>query len=115
MYKRQIKGVHEDLIEIILNLKQIRFSLMDEEKVTVSLKKTGKGEVTAKDIKTVSGVEIANPELVIAHLDNSKSKIEIDLQVEKGRGYVAVESRAGDQLPVGMIAIDAIYLSLIHI
>lgn len=104
-----IKGVHEDLIEIILNLKQIRFSLMDEEKVIVSLKKTGKGEVTAKDLKTISGVEIANPEQVIAHLDNTKSKIEMELQIEKGRGYVAVESRAGDQLPVGMIAIDAIY------
>ena len=104
-----VPGVREDVIEIILNLKQIRFANMHEDKVVVNLKKTGKGEVTAADIKTVAGVEIANPELVIANLDNSKSKIEIELQIEKGRGYVAVESRASEKLPVGMIAVDAIY------
>lgn len=104
-----VNGVREDVIEIILNLKQIRFSASQEEKVTVSLKKTGKGEVKAGDIKLVSGVEIANPELVIAHLDNSKSKLEMDLLIDQGRGYVAVESRSSEQMPVGMIAIDAIY------
>ncbi len=104
-----VNGVREDVIEIILNLKQIRFSNSHEDKVTVSLKKTGKGEVKAGDIKLVDGVEIANPELVIANLDNAKSKLEMDLLIDRGRGYVAVESRASEQMPVGMIAIDAIY------
>jgi len=104
-----VPGVREDVIEIILNLKQVRFANNHQETVTVTLKKTGKGDVLAGDIKTVSGVEVANPELVIASLDNSKSKLEIELLIEQGRGYVAVESGASDKLPVGMIAIDAIY------
>lgn len=104
-----VPGVREDVIEIILNLKQVRFSNTHDEPITVSLKKTGKGEVTAADIKTVAGVEVANPEQVIANLDTSKSKIEMDLHIEQGRGYAAVESRASEKLPVGMIAIDAIY------
>jgi DNA-directed RNA polymerase subunit alpha len=104
-----VPGVREDVIEIILNLKQVRFANNHQEAVTVTLKKTGKGDVLAGDIKTVSGVEVANPELVIASLDNSKSKIEMELHIEQGRGYVAVESGASERLPVGMIAIDAIY------
>jgi DNA-directed RNA polymerase subunit alpha len=104
-----VPGVREDVIEIILNLKQVRFSNTHDEPITVSLKKTGKGEVTAADIKTVAGVEVANPEQVIANLDTSKSKIEMDLHIEQGRGYAAVESRASEKLPEGMIAIDAIY------
>ena len=104
-----VPGVREDVIEIILNLKQVRFANNHQEAVTVTLKKTGKGDVLAGDIKTVSGVEVANPELVIASLDNSKSKIEMELHIEQGRGYVAVESGASERLPVGMIALDAIY------
>ncbi len=104
-----ISGVREDVIEIILNLKQIRLKSTHEEPVMVTLKKTGKGEVTAGDISVPAGVEIANPDLVIASLDNSKSKIEMELQVEQGRGYAPVENRAAEKLPVGMIAIDAIY------
>ena len=104
-----VPGVREDVIEIILNLKQVRFANNHQEAVTVTLKKTGKGDVLAGDIKTVSGVEVANPELVIASLDNAKSKIEMELHIEQGRGYVAVESGASERLPVGMIAIDAIY------
>lgn len=104
-----IEGVREDVIEIILNLKQVRFSMDGEEKVTVSLKKSGKGEVTAADIKVPAGVEVKNPEQVIANLDTAKSKLEMDLLIDCGRGYVAVESRGSEQMPVGMIAIDAIY------
>lgn len=103
-----VSGVREDMIEIILNLKQIRFRNPNEEPVTLTLKKSG-GVVTAGDIATVNDVEVVNPELVIAHLDNSKAKLEMELRIEQGRGYVPVESRGGEKLPVGMIAIDAIY------
>lgn len=103
-----VSGVREDMIEIILNLKQIRFRNPNEEPVTLTLKKSG-GVVTAGDIATVNDVEVVNPELVIAHLDSSKAKLEMELRIEQGRGYVPVESRGGEKLPVGMIAIDAIY------
>lgn len=103
-----ISGVREDVIEIILNLKQIRFKNPNTEPVSLYLKKTG-GEVKAGDIATNNDVEVVNPDLVIAHLDNSKSKLEIEMIVEPGRGYVPVESRGGEKLSAGMIAIDAIY------
>lgn len=103
-----IAGVREDVIEIILNLKQVRFRNPNEEPVILRINKSG-GTVTAKDIATVNDIEVVNPDLVIAHLDNSKSKLEMELRVEQGRGYVPVESRDGEKLPVGMIAIDAIY------
>jgi DNA-directed RNA polymerase subunit alpha len=103
-----IAGVKEDVIEIILNLKQIRFRNPNEEAVTLTLSKTG-GIVKAGDITTTNDVEVVNPELVIANLDNSKTKFEMELRLEQGRGYVPVESRASEKLPIGMIAIDAIY------
>lgn len=103
-----VSGVREDMIEIILNLKQVRFRNPNEEPVMLTLKKSG-GVVTAGDIVTVNDVEVVNPDLVIAHLDNSKAKLEMEMRVEQGRGYVPVESRGGEKLPVGMIAIDAIY------
>ncbi len=103
-----ISGVREDIIEIILNLKQVRFRNPNEEPTTLTLKKVG-GVVTAGDIASVNGVEVVNPKLVIANLDNAKSKFEMEIIVEQGRGYVPVESQSGEKLPIGMIAIDAIY------
>lgn len=104
-----IKGVREDMIEVILNLKQLRLRFHGDEPAHLSLVKTGTGPVTAKDIKTPSGVEVVNQDLVIANLDGAKSKIEMEIRVEQGRGYVPVESRTSEKLPVGMIAVDALY------
>ncbi len=104
-----LKGVREDMIEVILNLKQLRLRFNGDEPAHLSLVKTGTGPVTAKDIKVPSNVEVVNPELVIANLDGAKAKIEMEIRVEQGRGYVPVESRPGEKLPVGMIAIDALY------
>ena len=103
-----ISGVREDIIEIILNLKQVRFINPNEEPTILTLKTVG-GVVTAGDIASVNGVEVVNPKLVIANLDNAKSKLEMEIVVEQGRGYVPVESQSGEKLPIGMIAIDAIY------
>lgn len=103
-----INGVREDVIEIILNLKQLRVKLhTDEEYITLSA--SGGGEVTAKNIKANSNVEIANPELHIATLDGKSAKLEMEIKVEKGRGFVPVEKREGEKLGVGMIALDALY------
>ncbi len=103
-----IAGIQEDMIEIILNLKQVRFKNPNEEPVMLILKKTG-GVVKAGDITVNNDVEVVNPDLIIAHIDNTKAKLEIELKVEQGRGYAPVESRNAEKLPVGMIAIDAIY------
>ncbi len=104
-----IEGVKEDVVEIILNLKKLRFRVFSDEPQYLILTKAGKGEVTGKDVKTTADVEIVNPEQVIATLDNSKSKIGMEIKVEKGRGYVPVESREQEKLEVGMIAVDALY------
>lgn len=104
-----IKGVREDIVEVILNLKQLRLKYFGDEPAHITLSKSGSGVVKASDIKPQGGVEIVNPELEIANLDSSKSKLEMEIRIEQGRGYVPVENRAAEKLPVGMIAVDAIY------
>jgi len=104
-----IAGVKEDVVEIILNLKRLRFRVYSEEPQYLMLTASGQGEVTAASIKTTSDVEIVNPEQIIATLDTAKTKIGMEIKVEKGRGYVPVESREAEKLEVGMIAVDALY------
>jgi DNA-directed RNA polymerase subunit alpha len=104
-----IDGVKEDVVEIILNLKKLRFRVFSEEPQFLVLTASGKGVVKASDIKTTSDVEIVNPDQVIATLDTDKVKLGMEIKVEKGRGYVPVESREAEKLEVGMIAVDALY------
>jgi DNA-directed RNA polymerase subunit alpha len=104
-----IKGVKEDVVEIILNLKKARFRVFSDEPQFLILSKTGKGPVTAGDIKATSDVEIANPDQLIATIDDDKAKLGMEIKIEKGRGYVPVENREGEKLEVGMIAVDALY------
>jgi len=104
-----IAHVKEDVVQILLNLKKLRFKVYSDEPQDLLLNKSGKGPVKAADIKVPSGVEIVNPEQLIATLDTEKAKIGMEIRVEKGRGYVPVESREGEKLEVGMIAVDAIY------
>ena len=107
-----IKGVTEDVTEIILNLKQVRFKKATEEeisseKILVSVK--GKDEFTAGDIeKATSGFKIMNPDLVICHLEKNV-KFDIELNVSKGRGYLPAEDQKLKESPLGTIATDAIY------
>lgn len=103
-----IPNVKEDVVQIILNLKQLRVkSHVEEEYLTLSA--SGAGVVTAKDIKANANVEIGNPDLVIATLDNKSAKLEMEIKVEQGRGFVVIEKRESEKLPVGWIAIDALY------
>jgi DNA-directed RNA polymerase subunit alpha len=104
-----IEGVKEDVVEIILNLKKLRFRVYSDEPQFLVLTANGKGEVTAESIKTTSDVEIVNPEQLIATLDTAKTKLGMEIKVEKGRGYVPVEHRESEKLEVGMIAVDALY------
>ena len=106
-----IKGVVEDVTEIILNLKQVRFKKQiegtDSEKVQVVV--NGKTEFTAGDIaKHTSAFQVLNPELVICQMDPSV-KLVIDMTIDKGRGYVPAEENKSNSHPLGTIAIDSIY------
>jgi len=105
-----IEGVHEDVSEIILNLKKIRFKKAQEileNKVTLKVK--GQTAITAGDIaKFTPYFTVLNPDLVICHLDSSKV-LDIELFIEKGRGYVPADEPRANELPFGHIAIDAIY------
>src|ERR1700704_7169702 len=82
-----IDGVQEDVVSILLNLKGVVFKLHNRDEVTLSLRKDGEGVVTAADIQTPHDVEIINPDHVIAHLSQG-GKIDMQIKVEKGRGYV---------------------------
>jgi DNA-directed RNA polymerase subunit alpha len=104
-----IEGVKEDVVEIILNLKKLRFRVYSDEPQFLVLSASGKGEVTAAAVKTTSDVEIVNPDQIIATLDTDKVKLGMEIKVEKGRGYVPVENRESEKLEVGMIAVDALY------
>jgi len=104
-----IDGVQEDVVNILLNLKGVVFKLHNRDEVTFSLRKDGEGQVTAADIQTPHDVEIINPEHVIANLSHG-GKIDIQLKVEKGRGYVPGSMRRhADEVnkSIGRIVLDA--------
>ncbi len=104
-----IPGVLEDAVQILLNLKQLRFRLHGDEAVKVTLKSKGDGIVTAGDIKAPSSVEIVNPEQHIVTLTDKKAEFEMELTIGKGIGYVPVEARESEEREIGTIALDSIY------
>lgn len=107
-----IPGVKEDVTEIILNIKSLAIrndSLTDEPK-TAYIDFEGEGVVTAADIQVDSDIEIMNPDQVIAHLNGGPdSKLVMELTITKGRGYIGADKAKKDDLPIGVIAVDAIY------
>ncbi len=104
-----IPNVKEDVIQIILNLKQLRLRSFSLEPVRLSLKAKGEGVITAEMIEKTDQVEIANPELYICTLDSKNADLDMELIVEQGRGYEPVEVRENQNLEAGMLAVDAIY------
>ncbi len=106
-----IDGVQEDVVNILLNLKGVVFKLHNRDEVTLSLRKDGEGPVTAADIQTPHDVEIVNPDHVIAHLGHG-GKIDMQVKVEKGRGYVPGSMRRYADEPskgIGRIVLDAAF------
>ncbi|MBR4720698.1 MAG: DNA-directed RNA polymerase subunit alpha [Clostridia bacterium] len=104
-----IPGVKEDVPEIILNIKKLAIKLYSDEPKTVYIEASGAGEITAGDIRTDSEVEIFNPELHIATL-NEDAKLYMEITVAKGRGYISADkNKQMLQLPVGVIPVDAIF------
>jgi DNA-directed RNA polymerase subunit alpha len=107
-----IKGVIEDVVEIVLNLKQVRFrkindSASDNEKIFISLK--GQNQFTAGDIaKHTAGFRILNPELVICNMENNVH-LELEITLEKGRGYISAEENKPKDAVIGLIPVDSIF------
>jgi len=109
-----IPGVKEDVTEIILNIKELVVSSEHDEPVVMYLRKQGPGAVTAADIAPPAGVEVHNPDLHIATL-NAKGKIEIELVVERGRGYVPATQNKLPGQEIGRIPVDSIYSPVLKV
>jgi len=104
-----ISNVMEDVINIILNLKQVRFKMHQKGIYNVYIKESGEKKVTARDIKVPSQLEVVNKNQHIATLTSKKANLEIDMTVEEGLGFVTVEERHKQKLEVGSISLDAIF------
>jgi DNA-directed RNA polymerase subunit alpha len=103
-----VKGVKEDVVDIMLNLKNIRFRVFGDEEQTLRINKKGKGAVTAKDIELNADVEVVNPDQVIATIDDEKGSLTMDLVVDTGRGYRTIDESAVRKAS-DMIALDAVF------
>lgn len=102
-----VPGMKEDVIELLLNLKEVRIKYEGEKPVKLHLDKNGPGEVRAGDIETPAGIEIVNKDLVLANLADSKSRLKMEMIAEKGYGYLPSEERKSDKL--GLLILDAIF------
>ncbi|HEX6462742.1 MAG TPA: DNA-directed RNA polymerase subunit alpha [Candidatus Saccharimonadales bacterium] len=104
-----VKGVKEDVVDIMLNLKLVHLRMHSDEPQTLRLEKKGAGPVTAGDITTNADVEVVNADAIICTIDDPKGSIVMDLVVDSGRGYRTIEE-SGEKRPVSdMIAIDAVF------
>lgn len=110
-----IKGVKEDVLGIILNLKQLRLKCFSDEPVKLTLKAEGAGIVKAGDIEKNADVEIVNKNLPLVELTDKDSDLEMEIYVNRGRGYLPVEERDKSDLEVGAIAVDSIYSPIINV
>jgi DNA-directed RNA polymerase subunit alpha len=109
-----VEGVKEDVTEIILNLKKLVVSSEHDEPISAFLRKTGGGAVSAADIQAPAGVEIHNPELHIATL-NDKANFELELTIERGRGYVSSVQNRNEYAEAGQVPIDSIYSPVLKV
>lgn len=109
-----VKGVKEDVVAIMQNLKGLRFRVFSDEPQTVRIVKSGAGAVTGKDIQTNADVEVVNPERVIATIDDAKAKLTVDIVVEKGRGYRTIEEGTAKKAS-DFIAVDAVFSPVLRV
>jgi len=104
-----IPGVLEDAIQIILNLKKIRFHSHKDEPVKLTLKEKGLKKITAADIQCPSDVEVINKDSLLATITDKKGEVEMEIEVQNGLGYVPVEQQIRETKEIGLIAIDAVF------
>ena len=110
-----VAGVKEDVVDIMLNIKNIRFKVFTDEPVELRLEKKGAGAVTAADIKSNADIEVVNPDQVICNIDDPKKSLIIDIVVESGRGYQTIEDSSVKRIHSDMIAIDAIFSPVLRV
>lgn len=103
----EIPGVREDVLQLMLNIKELRLTLHEGESARLRIEVQGEGVVTAADVIVPAEVEIVNPELYLFTVDNNKTQMEIELNVERGRGYSPSDERG--RLPIGELPTDAIF------
>lgn len=108
-----IPGVIEDVIQIILNLKKVRVKLYSDKPIHIKISKTGAGEVKGSDIDTMGGGEVTNKDAHIATLTDSKAKLNIEMTVEAGVGYISAEERKMSE--IGVLPVDAIFSPVISV
>lgn len=110
-----VAGVKEDVVDIMLNIKNVRLNVFSDEPVELRLEKKGAGVVTAGDIKTTADVEIVNPDQIICTIDDPKKSVLMDIVAESGRGYQTIENSSIKRLHSDMIAVDAIYSPVLRV
>ena len=110
-----IEGVKEDVGDIMLNLKNIKFKAHTDSPVELRLEKTGAGVITAADIQASADMEVVNPDQIIATIDDAKTKFVMDLVVESGHGYKTIEESSEDRIHSDMIAVDAIFTPVLRV
>lgn len=110
-----LEHVQEDVVEIILNLKKLRLRIFTPEEVRLTLSAKGEGVVSAAQIETTSDVEIVNSDLTIATLTNKEAKLEMEIFVSSGRGYVPVEEKSNLKLELGTVVVDSIFNPVINV
>src|SRR2546421_596319 len=109
-----IPGVREEVVELVMNIKELCVSSEHDEPVSMYLRKQGPGDVTAGDIQPPAGVTVHNPDLKLATL-NSKGRLDIELTVERGRGYVSAAQNKQSGQEIGRIPVDSIYSPVLKV
>ncbi|HET7827561.1 MAG TPA: DNA-directed RNA polymerase subunit alpha, partial [Candidatus Saccharimonadales bacterium] len=104
-----VKGVKEDVVAIMLNLKQVRFKVFADEPQTITLSHKGKGIIKAKNLQLTADVEVVNPDQIICTVDDDKATVNIELVVETGRGYRALDETGSGRKVSDMIMLDALF------
>jgi len=110
-----VKGVKEDVVAIMLNLKGLRFKVYSDEPQVIRLTKKGKGLVKAKDLELNADVELVNPDHVICTVDDEKSSVSMELTVEVGRGYRPLDEQGANRKVSDMIMLDALFSPVVRV
>lgn len=110
-----MEGMKEDVVELALNLKKIRFRIHTDEPQVLTLKAKSEKEIAASDIKTNAQVDLITPDVHIATLTSKDAELDMEITVEKGLGYMPVELRKSEKLPIGVIAVDALFSPVIKV
>lgn len=115
-----ISGIREDIVDIMLNLKNIRLKSQSDEPVEVSFEIKGKdttedGKVTAGQIKFPAGIEVGNPDQIICHIDDPDYTLKMNFVIETGRGYLTIDKSSEERLHSGMIALDAVFSPVLRV